>query len=121
MIEAVWYGVIASFSFLGLLFVILLIYLRIFSFNKVAKVVFYVDQIVPENRVIDLIYGVYIRRILLGKMISDEMIVISDSLNSDFTDSVIGAVHELDCFDCTVNIGSLSLALREENDEKRIM
>lgn len=121
MIEAVWYGVIASFSFLGLLSVILYILLHIYNTNGTGKVVFYVDKNVPEHRFVDLIFSSYLRKFLFGKMISDEIIVISDSLDDDYVNSFINVANELDYLKCVVYKGSLSVTAREENDEKGIV
>lgn len=121
MIEAVWYGIIAAFSFLGLLSVLLYILLHIYNTNGIGKVVFYVDKNVPEHRFVDLIFSSYLRNFLFGKMISDEIIVISDSLGDDCINDFINVANELDCLKCVVYKGSLSVTSREENDEKGIV
>lgn len=121
MIEAVWYGIIASFSFLGLLSVILYVFLHIYNANDTGKVVFYVDHNVPEHRVVDLLFGSYLRKIMFGKMISDEIIVLSDNLDEDYINSLISVAEEFDYLNCAVYKGSLSVATREENDEKGII
>lgn len=121
MIEAIWYGVIASFSFLGLLSVILYILLHIYNVNGMGRVVFYVDRNVPEHRLVDLIFSSHLRKILFGKMLSDEIIVVSDNLDDDFIDSFINAANDMDYLKCVVYKGSLSVTVREENDEKGIV
>ncbi len=121
MIEAVWYGVIASFSFLGLLSVILYVSLCVCKVNGTGKVVFYVDQNVPEYRIVDLIFSSHLRKFLFGKMISDEIIVISDSLDEEYVNAIISISDELAYLNCVIYKGSLSVTMREENDEKGIV
>ncbi len=118
MIEAVWYGIIASFSFLGLLSIVFYIFLHIYKINDVGKLVLYINKNIPEHRVIDLIYGSYLRRILFGKMISDEIIVVSDNLDEDYINGLIGVANEFNYLNCAVYKGSLSVAMREEKDGK---
>ena len=121
MIEAVWYGVIAAFSFLGLLSAILYIFLHICDVNGTGKLVFYVEENIPHHKMVDLLYGSYLRKFLFGKLISDEIIVISDILDDDYINSFIDVANELDCLKCVVYKGSLSVTTREENDEKGIV
>ena len=121
MIEAVWYGVIASFSFLGLLSVILYILLHIYNTNGAGKVVLYVDKNITEDRIVDLIFSSNLRKILFGTIIPDEIVVISDNLDDNYINRFISIANELDFFKCNVYTGSLSVVTREENDEKGIV
>lgn len=121
MIEAVWYGIIAAFSFLGLLSVILYIFLHVCDTNGIGKLVFYVEQNIPHHAMVDLLYSSFLRRILFDKLVSEEIIVISDSLGDDYINDFINVANELDCLKCVVYKGSLSVTAREENDEKGIV
>lgn len=118
MIEAIWYGTVASFAFIGLTSVVFYIVLCICNSDQKYKIMLYITDSLSTHEAFDLIYGTYMRSILLGKLVSDEIVVIVNH-ESEIYQYIVSLVDELNGVNFVICTDILTSETREVDNEAR--
>lgn len=118
MIEALWYGTIASFTFIGFISVVIYVVLCVYNSDKIGRIVLYVADSLSTHEAFDLIYSTYVKNVLLGRLISDEIVIVVNP-ESEIYRYIINLVDELNCVNFVVCTDILTSATREVDNETR--
>lgn len=77
MIEALWYGLIVSLSFIGFVSILLYFLLHTYSTDSNTKIIVWLPEGLSENDLYRAIYGIYLRKIIFGNLTTDNVVVLS--------------------------------------------
>lgn len=118
MIEAIWYGTIASFTFIGLISVGLYVVLCVYNSNETCRLMLHITDSLSTHEAFDLIYSTYVRNVLLGRLISDEIVIVVNP-ESEIYRYIVNLVDELNCVNFVVSTDLLTAVTREVDNETR--
>ena len=93
MIEAVWYGLIAAFAFIGFVSFICLAVLHFYK-PKNSRYILIISENATCREAEHIICGAYLRRLIFGDLIFDEMTAEYCGLDENVRSTVSGLSSE---------------------------
>lgn len=83
MIEAVWYGTIASFTFIGFVSLVYFIVLHIFRPKNNGRFILFIPSNSTVEEINSLVYGAHLRNLIYGSLISEEILILDNNFDDD--------------------------------------
>ena len=83
MIEAVWYGIIAALTFIGIVALICFTVLTVFKPKGYGRYIIFISEDMESHEIRRQIYGGYLKSLIFGDMIFDSINVICGMMNEE--------------------------------------
>ena len=108
MIEAVWYGLIAAFTFIGFVSAVCFTVLHFYKPKGCGKYILFVPENAPRHEIERLLCGVHLRSIIFGSLLCDETVVFCTGSSEECLKTVLNSASEygITCISGKENDGS---------------
>ncbi len=83
MMEALCYGTVAALTFIGFVFLVYFALLRVYRPKGNGSYVLFVSADLSHDEIISLVYGAYLRNIIYGDLLSNDVFIIDDNLSEE--------------------------------------
>ncbi len=116
MIEAIWYGIIAVFAFMG--FLSLIFYLLLYFFKPKAdeRNLIYIPDYYNDDDIANLIYGAYLRNIIYGGLITKDIFIVGPNIDESKKALLISLSENYSCINFIESKEINSLLIQEEEN-----
>lgn len=89
MIEAFFYGIIASLTFIGFVSLVNFIVLHIYRPKEKGRFVLYIPNNATIEEINSLIYGAHLRNLIYGSLISEDVFVFDNSFDKSLKETIV--------------------------------
>lgn len=100
MIEALWYGIVVSLSFIGFISVIYIVLLHIYSPAKYGNLVVSLSENLTKHELYDAVYGLRLHKALSGITISNDLIILKSGSDVIYVCEISGLSEQKDGYEC---------------------
>ena len=99
MIEALWYGIVVSLSFIGFISVIYIVLLHIYSPAKYGDLVVSLSENLTKPELYDAVYGLRLHKALSGIGNADDLILLKSGSEVIYVYEVSGLAVQTDGYE----------------------
>lgn len=114
MIEGIGYGIVASFAFIGFLFIVFILIMYFSSFDSTGKYIVHITNEMSKREIFDLIYGIIIRKSLCGDQMLSEVVLINSLTDEDKNKFFNDTCNDFNCF-VTISFDEIQLLFNNKD------
>lgn len=113
MIEALWYGIVVSLSFIGFISVIYIVLLHIYSPAKYGNLVVSLSENLTKHELYDAVYGIRLHNALSGITNSEDLIILKSGSEAIYVCEISGISEKIDGYEC-LTLDEYLLRIKQE-------